>query len=353
MENVLETNGVPLTVFGGAVPELAPEDLPEGASPFNQDVDYNPGSVFTRGGRANQIVLGNAFVEHLTGAGASIPGAAAPNEVVWSNPSNITLNTPGTYAFADVNHTGGGSGPGLIYVDAAISNAVNALTLPLSFVTSTQDFGLLIGATSAVHPQTISAVPPAGWSTLAYFTTGATNIAYSGVSAPGTLTGTINATFTTGGASNVIGGLMAAFPVQGTPVIALATSSASGGISSPFVLNQSTAIPAGCTLFFVCQNCGGAVSGAVTSVTDNKNPAGSWFKVTDVTFNNGTGLVFVSLWMCPNSVGVAGGGGYQATVVSAGLGDAIIAVISVTNLIALNTQTRTQILQAKNFAFSL
>src|SRR5580704_18355530 len=48
---------VPLTVMGGAVTEMAPEDLPEGASPLNQDCDFVPGAVFTRGGTLNQATL--------------------------------------------------------------------------------------------------------------------------------------------------------------------------------------------------------------------------------------------------------------------------------------------------------
>ena len=74
MDNVEGTQGVPLTVFGGAVPELAPEDLPEGASPFNQDVDYNPGSVLTRAGRTNQYyyaALNNARRNFRVSSGAT------------------------------------------------------------------------------------------------------------------------------------------------------------------------------------------------------------------------------------------------------------------------------------------
>lgn len=96
MDNVLETQGVGLTVFGGAVTEMAPEDLPEGASPWNQDCDYTPGAVFTRGGRANQITFFNQFVNATPGLGQSLPGAFAPNEVPWTAPNNITLDTPGT-----------------------------------------------------------------------------------------------------------------------------------------------------------------------------------------------------------------------------------------------------------------
>ena len=39
---------VALSLFAGLNTELSPTDLPEGLSPFNQDVAYLPGSVFSR-----------------------------------------------------------------------------------------------------------------------------------------------------------------------------------------------------------------------------------------------------------------------------------------------------------------
>jgi hypothetical protein len=102
MDNVLDTQGVPLVVFGGAVPELAPEDLPEGASPFNQDCDYNPGSVFTRGGRTTQHVYFNLNATGTAQAGLSVPGPNAPFEAAWLNPSYVTTNDPTTPRYAQV-----------------------------------------------------------------------------------------------------------------------------------------------------------------------------------------------------------------------------------------------------------
>jgi len=103
MNNAEGTTGVPLTVFGGAVPEMAPEDLPEGASPWNQDVDYSPGSVFTRGGRVTQYTYQNLFLNPNTTLAKSIPGQFAPTEVAWQAPANATLATPGTYTTAQLN----------------------------------------------------------------------------------------------------------------------------------------------------------------------------------------------------------------------------------------------------------
>lgn len=46
---------VPLEAFGGLVTELTPADIPQGASPFAQDVDYQLGAVFTRAGLTSQL----------------------------------------------------------------------------------------------------------------------------------------------------------------------------------------------------------------------------------------------------------------------------------------------------------
>src|SRR5258708_24176429 len=105
----LETTPVPLTVMGGAVTEMAPEDLPEGASPFSQDVDFLPGSVFTRAGRENVYSFSGQAIEDLAGVAVSGPGLNAPNETPWVGPSNATLNTPGTYAAVTLNFSAGGA----------------------------------------------------------------------------------------------------------------------------------------------------------------------------------------------------------------------------------------------------
>lgn len=46
---------VPIEEFGGLITELTPADIPMGASPFAQDVDYQLGAVFTRAGLASQL----------------------------------------------------------------------------------------------------------------------------------------------------------------------------------------------------------------------------------------------------------------------------------------------------------
>lgn len=114
MSNPAGTADVPLTIFGGAVTEMNPEDLPEGSSPYNQDVDYDPGSVFTRAGRKNQYYYANLFSRRLAGFAQSI--STDPDEAAWANPLNATLDAPPAYAAVTLNF-GGGTHPGAPSLD--------------------------------------------------------------------------------------------------------------------------------------------------------------------------------------------------------------------------------------------
>lgn len=110
VNNPSGASDVALTVFGGAVPEMSPEDLPEGGSPVNQDVDFSPGRVFTRGGSVGQFTFAGLFSEKLTGFAQTLAGTHVPNETPWLSPSNATLNIPGTYSSVTLNAPIGGSG---------------------------------------------------------------------------------------------------------------------------------------------------------------------------------------------------------------------------------------------------
>lgn len=56
MDNAANGVSIPLSTFGGLSTELSPSDLPEGGSPDNQDVAYQPGSVLTRPGLSRVYV---------------------------------------------------------------------------------------------------------------------------------------------------------------------------------------------------------------------------------------------------------------------------------------------------------
>ena len=83
-----------LDQFGGIVAVTRPEDLPEGASPRNNDVDFIVGRFVQRPGVRNVYSYeGNTYGPH--GGGVATDVDVAGN--AWSNPGNTLLNT-GVYA---------------------------------------------------------------------------------------------------------------------------------------------------------------------------------------------------------------------------------------------------------------
>lgn len=92
MNNVSGAGSAELSVFSGTVTLAAPQDLPEGASPRNQNCSFNVGSVFTRDGLTNPFTYENANVSGSGNAIADVSQGSA-----WSNPSNI-LENEGFYA---------------------------------------------------------------------------------------------------------------------------------------------------------------------------------------------------------------------------------------------------------------
>lgn len=161
MNNTQGTAEVPLGVFGGAVPEMDATDLPEGASPGLQDVDFSPGRVFTRGGRVGQFVFGNLFSENLTGFGSSFADGA--NEVPWSNPNNIKNNAPPSYASVSLNTTVAlvnGIGAFDTFVTAS-GNSAAVATPTATPISGPNEYALFANSINGVA--TI-ATPAAGWS---------------------------------------------------------------------------------------------------------------------------------------------------------------------------------------------
>src|SRR6266852_2259774 len=148
---------IPLTVFGGAVTEMAPADLPEGASPFDQDCDYLPGSVFSRGGRQNVVAFANSFAEDLAGVALSVPDGRAPNEQAWASPSSATLNIPGTYAAAVLNAQAGG--PAGSQLDTAATASGAGVTIS---VTGTPTFAPEVAILLSVDQGSASPAPNPG-----------------------------------------------------------------------------------------------------------------------------------------------------------------------------------------------
>lgn len=101
MNNIAGAGSAELSVFSGTVTLAAPQDLPEGASPRNQNCDFNVGSVFTRDGLANPFTYQNSSV---TGPGNNAADVAQGS--AWTNPSNVLTNA-GFYALNTLTDASG------------------------------------------------------------------------------------------------------------------------------------------------------------------------------------------------------------------------------------------------------
>lgn len=98
MHNTLGRGTAQLGIFSGLVTLAGPPDLPQGASPRNQNVDFNVGSVFTRSGLVNPFTYqGNAEGPSSGGIAFDVPISGA----AWSNPSNVLLDDA-VYATASI-----------------------------------------------------------------------------------------------------------------------------------------------------------------------------------------------------------------------------------------------------------
>src|ERR1700675_650074 len=91
------TQSVPLRGFFGWVTDAAPENLPEGLSPDNGNVEYTVGSVEQRDGIQNVF----SFAGEASGPNAPTLGTNLPTgTVAWQSPGNITTHD-GAYATID------------------------------------------------------------------------------------------------------------------------------------------------------------------------------------------------------------------------------------------------------------
>ena len=79
---------VPLELFGGLCSEMQPGDLPQGASPLCQDMDFELGATFTRYGLYTALFCRPSFREHqlhqepsLSPMANSKPSFSTPQEI--------------------------------------------------------------------------------------------------------------------------------------------------------------------------------------------------------------------------------------------------------------------------------
>jgi hypothetical protein len=92
--------------MGGLYTECPAEKLPNGASPLCINTDFIVGQTTQRPGKQSVYSFANSFVEKVAAFAASVAGSHAPNETAWTDPSNVTLNLPGTYASVSLNSGG-------------------------------------------------------------------------------------------------------------------------------------------------------------------------------------------------------------------------------------------------------
>lgn len=319
---------IPLTVFGGAVTEMAPSDLPEGASPFNQDCDFLPGSVFSRGGRQSVYVFSGNFVELLGGAAISTPGQFAPNEAAWGNPGNAVRNIPGTYA-AVVLNAGSGSTP-------AVDQALTA------FDGGTVGTTLQVGPFSPEIPQeyVIATCAANSWSAFtpggALLTGGNAFLFVASLTVnPTTYTGT----HTSGTHASIAA--MSVITTDGlTPTLGQVFNSSGLPASSSFV----TGIPSNHSIL-VALSFATRFTSPTISVTDEKG--NTYVQVARVDDSQETAVLFLcqNPQNAPKIVTVSTSGGtYTPNAIT---------VAELTNLLQVSSPGVSQILQASNFGANL
>src|SRR6266568_6742175 len=345
----LETTPVPLTVFGGAVTEMAPEDLPEGASPFSQDADFLPGSVFTRAGRENVYSFGALFAEDLAGVAVSVPGAHAPNETPWAAPTNATRNIPGTYSSVTLNFSvpGGGAVPSLdgTPVTAGLSSTIiNPGVISITGAPSTAGEWALFASSSDTSDS--PAPPPTGFTAIAP-NNSHDNQAFQLLSG----TGSINPTLTTAGAT-VWSAILAFFFTNGlTPAIVQTANSVMTGAATDVVAFGSNLNPANVAMVIASGRLNAASAQALTCTDTQGN---TWTQISQVYTNGQAGFnrsEQITIWVAQATHVAAD------TITVGGLlafDTGIVTVVEVSNLApGATTPGFSQVLKASNFSFNI
>ncbi len=343
MNNVAGTVPVPLSVFGGAVTEMSPEDLPEGASPFNQDCDYVPGGVFSRAGRQSVYTFGGLFVDDLAGFAASVPGPRAPNEAPWISPLNSTLNIPGTYASITLNAPVGGSAGGTL--DSVVTNSGNSASATASGTpTRAGEVAFLIEADTGKTP---GAPVPGGWTLLDNPNGASDGTFYVKFLPSGS---SVSETQTLGGGAGLWATMLAFFGSStgiAPTMPQVRNSIISGGFGTgPFSNAFVSPITTGSGILVLIVTNSTTTPPTGTIVSDNRGNV--YTKIGQVTSGNGGGIA--AFW-APNAAALA----TTVTVsMSAFFGAGEIVAYEIAGIGALAaTPGASQILRASNFGFNI
>jgi hypothetical protein len=349
MNNALGASDVPLTVFGGAVTEMKAEDLPEGASPLNQDMDFAPGGTFTRGGRKNQYYYENLFLEVLAGFAQNGGG---PN-AAWSNPSRVTVGTPGSYAAVALNSPpfaaqGYWDEDGSTTKNGNVSSGFNIS----SSASLAGELAMCFSGISNIAPGAPH-VTDAGW----------TSNTGSIIGLNGNFFGLQTKIFGAAGAQTThvgfTGGpyayssIFAFFGTTGVaPSFVNATTIASGTLSTGNYSGSISSVQAGSTIFVFLACSTSLVNALITnmSATDDK---GNEYFLIGIDGNNSNGSVVTAILMAPNVVG----GTTNVTVHLTGgpIQGSILDLVEVRNLQALpgSPLSVSQTLETLNFPLSI
>ena len=348
MNNAIGTTPIPLSVFGGSVPEMSPEDLPEGASPFNQDCDFVPGAVFTRGGRQSVYSFSGLFAEDLAGFAATLPGPFAPNEAPWITPLNATLNIPGTYGFVTLHQSASGI---VDAFDQEVSTipVANSVNVSLSLTPTAQCWVMTDQTFTGAFPTGNLPLPP-GFSFFPGFAANNTFVTAQGVFpalTPINLSETQTFTNNLGEAC----GVLIACPTNG--LVPVVTSIAASGVGSNSA-TSSTAVAAGTALVAIIH--GQLFSTTGQTITSFQDTNGNIYVLAagiHAPFN-GTYGAMDWVFICANANANAPGNNVTYSYPSTAPGSSSFTVFQVTNISPLSTTTGvSQILQASNFNFNI
>ncbi len=169
----------PLIVFGGFVSEANPPDIPAGSAVVATDCDFTVASVRTRDGLESVYTYAGYCQSKAAGCGTSVANGA--NETPWTNPGNITSNTPGTYS--SINSVIVSNDPRILAVSlsgswSVVTNSATQtftsvhdgpLTLILTYGIYTLNTGTIATITDSLGSTWTRFVAPLTWQTQVVF----------------------------------------------------------------------------------------------------------------------------------------------------------------------------------------
>ena len=356
-------------VFGGLFTEATPESLPSGASPQCINCEFEIGTVFPRPGKQNVYYYSDFFVTDFPAHAESDPGAFAPHEVPWTNPSQVTKGIPGVYASAEINHPGSGV---QAYVDFAnisdvnhpnfleceVTANVNATVTDLAIYVVLSDGGAGIANSETNNaPAAFSHVVP-GFAATGSLTTG-----LYGLVAPGTALDITSQYLTSSIDQEATCSILIGMPTDGNLPAWTTVAHVSGvfGDGNPAPLGSGTAVvPAGQPLLFLLTSNASFTQNAASMNSLIDNHGNNWQFLGQVQRHAKNSItlgyygVAISAWICTNPIAasdytftanfVANGGFFAACN---------LAVYSLSHILPFVAAPQTQVLLTNNYNFAI